>query len=226
MARSSVIRPNMPPRDRGAPYSQAIAGQNWSVSGQIALKPGETRDRTKPSAGRRADLANLKAPLLTAASSGRLPGQDDRVPPRMEDFAEMNEGYARHAGKQPRALPRSRRPAARRRARRNRSRRPHVEIGSWESHVAGEAHESSFERCARASRLLRHIDRTFGELEARSPKDRCRSPSRRVGDRFGRTSGRRWMGPRQSKRRSRNFASGDGAGKRTLIRRGLDDAEA
>jgi 2-iminobutanoate/2-iminopropanoate deaminase len=72
------------------------------VSGQIALKPGETA-LTGSSVGEQTEqiFANLKAILDSGGS-----GLDRMVKAtvflaRMEDFAEMNEVYKRHAGAQP-----------------------------------------------------------------------------------------------------------------------------
>ena len=104
MAKKFVIRTDHAPAPlEGAPYSQAIRVDNLVfVSGQIALKPGETAlSGTTVAEQTEQIFVNLKA-ILTAASS-RL---DYLVKTtvflaRMEDFAEMNEVYARHAGKQP-----------------------------------------------------------------------------------------------------------------------------
>jgi 2-iminobutanoate/2-iminopropanoate deaminase len=104
MAKKFVVRTDHAPAPlEGAPYSQAIRVDNLVfVSGQIALKPGETALTGTTVAEQTEQIfLNLKA-ILTAASS-RL---DYLVKTtvflaRMEDFAEMNEVYARHVGKQP-----------------------------------------------------------------------------------------------------------------------------
>jgi len=98
------------------------------VSGQIALKPGETA-LTGSSVGEQTEqtFANLKA--ILESCGGRL----DRMVKatvflaRMEDFAEMNEVYKRpRGGAAAGPLDRPGGEAARRRARRDRSHRPHV----------------------------------------------------------------------------------------------------
>ena len=104
MAKTFVIQTSKAPEPlQGAPYSQAIKVDNLVfVSGQIALKPGETA-LTGSSVGEQTEqiFANLKAILDSGGS--RL----DRIVnatvflARMEDFAEMNEIYKRHAGEQP-----------------------------------------------------------------------------------------------------------------------------
>src|SRR5262249_52206943 len=99
-----VVRTDKAPAPlQGAPYSQAITVNSLVfVSGQIALKPGETA-LTGATAGEQTEqiFANLRA-ILEAAGSGL-----DRLVKttvflaRMEDFAEMNEVYKRHAGSEP-----------------------------------------------------------------------------------------------------------------------------
>jgi 2-iminobutanoate/2-iminopropanoate deaminase len=104
MARKFVVRTDKAPAPlQGAPYSQAIKVDNLVfVSGQIALKPGEST-LTGATVGEQTEqvFANLKA--ILEASGTRL----DRLVKttvflaRMEDFAEMNEVYKRHAGSEP-----------------------------------------------------------------------------------------------------------------------------
>jgi len=104
MAKKLVIRSDHAPAPlQGAPYSQAIKVDNLVfVSGQIALKPGETAlSWTTVAEQTEQVFANLRA-ILEAAGSGL-----DRLVKttvflaRMEDFAEVNEVYRRHAGDQP-----------------------------------------------------------------------------------------------------------------------------
>ena len=104
MARKFVVRTDKAPAPlQGAPYSQAIKVDNLVfVSGQIALKPGEsTLAGTTVGEQTEQVFANLKA--ILEASGSRL----DRLVKttvflaRMEDFAEMNEVYKRHAGSEP-----------------------------------------------------------------------------------------------------------------------------
>jgi 2-iminobutanoate/2-iminopropanoate deaminase len=104
MPKKTVIRTEHAPAPlQGAPYSQAIRVDNLLfVSGQIALKPGETALSGATVAEQTEQIfANLAA-ILAAAGSGL-----DRLVKttvflaRMEDFAEMNAVYARHAGTEP-----------------------------------------------------------------------------------------------------------------------------
>src|ERR671930_1125899 len=104
MAEKDVIRTEEAPAPfQGAPYSQAIrCGDLVFVSGQLALRPGEKelsggtiQEQTEQV------LANLRA-ILEAAGSGL-----DRLVKttvflaNLDDFAGMNEVYARHVGDQP-----------------------------------------------------------------------------------------------------------------------------
>ena len=95
------------------------------VSGQIALKPGETA-LTGATVGEQTEqiFANLKAILESAGSRLDRLVKATVFLARMEDFAEMNEVYKRHAGSAAvrRARP-SRRPKLAARAPR-RDRRP------------------------------------------------------------------------------------------------------
>jgi 2-iminobutanoate/2-iminopropanoate deaminase len=104
MAEKEVVRTAAAPAPfQGAPYSQAIrAGGLVFVSGQLSLRPdhaeivGETiQEQTEQV------FANLRA-ILEAAGSGL-----DRLVKTtvyladLDDFAGMNEVYARHVGEQP-----------------------------------------------------------------------------------------------------------------------------
>lgn len=104
MPEKEVVRTDAAPAPyQGAPYSQAIrAGGFVFVSGQLALRPGETelteggiREQTEQI------LVNLGA-ILEAAGSGL-----DRLVKttvflqNLDDFAGMNEVYARHVGDLP-----------------------------------------------------------------------------------------------------------------------------
>jgi 2-iminobutanoate/2-iminopropanoate deaminase len=104
MSKKFVTRTDKAPAPLlGAPYSQAIRVDNLVfVSGQIALKPGETaltgstvKEQTEQV------FANLKAILEAAGSRLDWLVKTTVFLARMEDFAEMNEVYKRHAGESP-----------------------------------------------------------------------------------------------------------------------------
>ena len=104
MAQKSAVRTDAAPAPfQGAPYSQAIkVGDLVFVSGQLALKPGESQlTGTTIQAQTEQVFANLKA-ILEAAGSGL----DKLVKTtvflqNLGDFAAMNEVYKRHAGATP-----------------------------------------------------------------------------------------------------------------------------
>ena len=104
MPDKQVIRTEAAPAPfQGAPYSQAIVvGELVFVSGQLALRPGETElmggtieEQTEQI------FANLRA-ILEAGGSGL-----DRLVKttvflaNLDDFPGMNEVYARHVGERP-----------------------------------------------------------------------------------------------------------------------------
>ena len=104
MADKSVVRTERAPAPfQGAPYSQAIrVGDVVFVSGQLALRPGE-KELTGGSFQEQTEqiFANLDAILEEAGS-----GLDKLVKTtvflqNLDDFAGMNEVYARHVGDQP-----------------------------------------------------------------------------------------------------------------------------
>ena len=104
MAKKFVIRTDHAPAPlQGAPYSQAIrVGDLLFVSGQIALKPGETALTGTTVAEQTEQIfANIKAILEAAGSRLEWLVKSTVFLARMEDFAEMNGVYARHAGKEP-----------------------------------------------------------------------------------------------------------------------------
>ncbi|HEX6700093.1 MAG TPA: Rid family detoxifying hydrolase [Gaiellaceae bacterium] len=104
MAEKSVVRTERAPAPfQGAPYSQAIrVGDLVFVSGQLALRPGEKelmggsiQDQTEQI------FTNLEAILDEAGS-----GLDKLVKTtvflqNLDDFAGMNEVYARRVGDRP-----------------------------------------------------------------------------------------------------------------------------
>jgi len=100
----SVVRTERAPAPfHGAPYSQAIRATGLVfVSGQLALRPGEKElipggitEQTEQV------MANLRA-ILEAAGSGldRLVKTTVYLA-NLDDFAGMNEVYARHVGDRP-----------------------------------------------------------------------------------------------------------------------------
>ena len=104
MAEKSVIRTEAAPAPfQGAPYSQAICvGDLVFVSGQLSLRPGD-KDLTGGTIGEQTEqiFANLLAILEEAGS-----GLDRLVKTTvyladLDDFAGMNEVYARHVGDRP-----------------------------------------------------------------------------------------------------------------------------
>jgi 2-iminobutanoate/2-iminopropanoate deaminase len=104
VAEKSVIRTEAAPAPfQGAPYSQAIrAGDLVFVSGQLSLRPGD-KDLTGDGIGEQTEqiFANLRAILEEAGS-----GLDRLVKTTvyladLDDFAGMNEVYARHVGERP-----------------------------------------------------------------------------------------------------------------------------
>lgn len=104
MAEKSVVRTDRAPAPfQGAPYSQAIrVGELVFVSGQLALRPGEThlmggsiQEQTEQI------FVNLAAILEEAGS-----GLDKLVKTtvflqNLDDFGGMNEVYAKHVGDRP-----------------------------------------------------------------------------------------------------------------------------
>jgi 2-iminobutanoate/2-iminopropanoate deaminase len=104
MPDKTVIRTEAAPAPfQGAPYSQAIrAGDLVFVSGQLALRPGETQ-LAGGTIQEQTELifTNLRA-ILEAAGSGL-----DRLVKttvflaNLDDFAGMNEVYEQHVGDQP-----------------------------------------------------------------------------------------------------------------------------
>ena len=104
MAEKSVVRTEAAPAPfQGAPYSQAIrCGDLVFVSGQLALRPGETeftgetiREQTEQV------FANLSAILEAAGSSLDRLVKTTVFLVDLGDFAGMNEVYARHVGDRP-----------------------------------------------------------------------------------------------------------------------------
>jgi 2-iminobutanoate/2-iminopropanoate deaminase len=104
VAEKEVVRTEAAPAPfQGAPYSQAIrVGDLVFVSGQLALRPGES-ELMGGGIGPQTEqvLANLRA-ILEAAGSGldRLVKTTVYLA-NLDDFAGMNEVYAKHVGDRP-----------------------------------------------------------------------------------------------------------------------------
>lgn len=104
MAEKEVIRTEAAPAPfQGAPYSQAIrAGDFVFVSGQLALRPGETKI-VGDTIGEQTEqvLANLRAILEEAGSGLDRLVKTTVFLANLADFQGMNEVYARHVGDAP-----------------------------------------------------------------------------------------------------------------------------
>jgi 2-iminobutanoate/2-iminopropanoate deaminase len=88
---------------QGAPYSQAIKANGLVfVSGQLALRPGE-KELVAGGIAEQTDqvLANLRAILEAAGSGFDKIGKTTVFLQSLDDFAGMNEVYARHMGDVP-----------------------------------------------------------------------------------------------------------------------------
>jgi 2-iminobutanoate/2-iminopropanoate deaminase len=103
MSKEAVRTEAAPAPFQGAPYSQAIKANGFVfVSGQLALRPGETALLAGGVAEQTQQVfANLRAILEEAGSS-----LDDLVKTTvflqsLDDFAGMNEVYAQHVGSTP-----------------------------------------------------------------------------------------------------------------------------
>jgi 2-iminobutanoate/2-iminopropanoate deaminase len=99
-----VVRTEAAPAPfQGAPYSQAIkAGGFVFVSGQVALVPGQ-KELMGGEIGAQTEqaLANLSAILEEAGSSLDRLVKTTVFLQNLDDFAGMNEVYAKHVGSNP-----------------------------------------------------------------------------------------------------------------------------
>jgi 2-iminobutanoate/2-iminopropanoate deaminase len=99
-----VVRTEAAPAPfQGAPYSQAIkAGGFVFVSGQLALRPGE-KELMGGEIGAQTEqvFANLRAILEEAGSSLDQLVKTTVFLQNLDDFAGMNEVYAKHIGSTP-----------------------------------------------------------------------------------------------------------------------------
>jgi 2-iminobutanoate/2-iminopropanoate deaminase len=99
-----VVRTEAAPAPfQGAPYSQAIKANGFVfVSGQLALKPGAKELVPGDIAAQTEQVfANLGAILEEAGSSLAKLVKTTVFLQRLDDFAGMNEVYARHVGDAP-----------------------------------------------------------------------------------------------------------------------------
>lgn len=104
MSEKEIVRTERAPAPfGGAPYNQAVrTGDLVFVAGQLGLRPGE-KEMVGPSIAEQTEqvLTNLAAILEEAGS-----GLDKLVKTTvfltdLDDFAGMNEVYARHVGERP-----------------------------------------------------------------------------------------------------------------------------
>jgi 2-iminobutanoate/2-iminopropanoate deaminase len=99
-----VVRTEAAPAPfQGAPYSQAIKANGFVfVSGQLALRPGESQ-LAGGAIGEQTEqiFANLRAILEEAGSSLDRLVKTTVFLQSLDDFAGMNEVYAKHVGDAP-----------------------------------------------------------------------------------------------------------------------------
>ena len=104
MSEKAVIRTERAPAPfQGAPYSQAIvAGGLVFVSGQLALRPGETAMVSDSIGGQTEQvLANVSAILEEAGTNMERLVKTTVFLRNLDDFPAMNEVYARWVGDRP-----------------------------------------------------------------------------------------------------------------------------
>jgi 2-iminobutanoate/2-iminopropanoate deaminase len=99
----TVIRTEAAPAPfQGAPYNQAIrVGELIFVAGQLGLKPGDAAVEGDISTQTEQVMRNLAAILEEAGSSLANLVKTTVFLQRLDDFAAMNEVYARHVGDKP-----------------------------------------------------------------------------------------------------------------------------
>ena len=99
-----VVRTEAAPAPfQGAPYSQAIKANGFVfISGQLALRPGE-KELMGGEIGAQTEqvFANLRAILEEAGSSLDQLVKTTVFLQNLDDFAGMNEVYAKHVGSTP-----------------------------------------------------------------------------------------------------------------------------
>ncbi len=99
----TVVRTEAAPAPfQGAPYNQAIrAGELVFVAGQLGLRPGDTAVEGDVAQQTEQVMRNLAAILAEAGSSLDKLVKTTVYLQRLDDFAAMNEVYARHVGDRP-----------------------------------------------------------------------------------------------------------------------------
>jgi 2-iminobutanoate/2-iminopropanoate deaminase len=99
-----VVRTEVAPAPfQGAPYSQAIKANGFVfVSGQLSLRPGD-KELSAGDIGAQTEqaIANLRAILEEAGSSLENLVKTTVFLQNLDDFAGMNEVYAKHVGDRP-----------------------------------------------------------------------------------------------------------------------------
>ena len=102
MSKDQIRTDRAPAPFQGAPYSQAIRANGFVfVSGQVGLRPGETELPDGIAAQTEQVFANLGAILEAGGSSLDRLVKTTVFLQSMDDFAGMNEVYARHVGERP-----------------------------------------------------------------------------------------------------------------------------
>ena len=101
--KKTVVRTEAAPAPfQGAPYSQAIrVGDLVFVAGQVGLKPGDAAIEGDIAQQTEQVMRNLAAILEAAGSSLAGVVKTTVFLASLDDFAAMNEVYARHVGEQP-----------------------------------------------------------------------------------------------------------------------------
>ena len=103
MSKEAVRTESAPAPFQGAPYSQAIKANGFVfVSGQLALRPGE-KELIPGGIAEQTEqvMANLRAILEAAGSSLEKLVKTTVFLQHLDDFAAMNEVYARSVGETP-----------------------------------------------------------------------------------------------------------------------------
>ena len=102
MAKEVIRTEAAPAPFQGAPYNQAIkTGDLVFVAGQLGLKPGDTAIEGGIEQQTEQVMTNLSAILEAAGSSLDNLVKTSVFLQDLDDFAAMNEVYARHVGERP-----------------------------------------------------------------------------------------------------------------------------